>query len=508
MSVIKNEEDLASTLNYFDSFELNPLEKLELAIKDFKIISKALSLGSGNMAPSGLTGGAALAVEDFGQKKKILKNQLMAAMRDWPKTMALNEFLKHRLPEVDESFLDRFAHMVSEYKLRKTELEKAEGKDPESDLLQQLDHKPPKGSKLFRGRHIIPGEVEITQGPFEGSKLRLLHEDKDHIYVEPFRASDQSAVTVNKLNRKLEGSHYKVNKRHEAPDVPSFVDASQHAHPQNTETLAQKHLIHGIDVNSEPIEGKHGATAHSKEAKDVGVAGWFNSAHGKTAYIKPSVDFEQDDLKKDPQNYISTARRGTIFHNLARNVFGLGDHVPTTTTFNHPNTGHEHSASELVPNSGHVRSDDRDHEHNEILKQAGDTGVLDKLAVMDSVLGMADRDSFNYLVSPSNAKVHLIDNEFSLNHKDLHIPSYIHDYHKLKGHPNIGEQAFHPEAAKWVTSLDPFKLSGEMAKQGVPPKVISEAVKRLLSIQSATLSGKQKKNEVLFAHSRFLTGQK
>jgi len=400
--------------------------------------------------------------------------------------------LKHRLPDADPDFIDRFADMVEEYKLKKAE----------SVNLKELNNPIPKGSKPFKGKHVAPGEVEIITGPFEGSKIKLLHMDDKYAYVEPFKAGDQSAVGVNKLNRKLENSYFRVSKKPEQLKIPNYVHGEQHAHPQLTETLAQRHLMHGIDLAGEPLAQTHphGAT----EARTKGAIGWYRSAHGRMGYVKPAVTFPHDEMINDQQNFISTADRETIFHNVARNFWQLGEHTATTGSFKHPQTGHPHSISELIPKASHVQIKNRGAEANERLKIVGDTGALDKLAIMDISMGHADRNKTNYLTSPNHPGVHLHDNQLIFNFQDDHIPAYQSDYHKLKDGSDFMNQEMHPEAIKYLLSLDPFALGAELTRQGVSPQYSNKSVARLMSMQSEAIVGKRRKGDILYAHTKYL----
>lgn len=85
----------------------------------FENLEKAITAGVGNVAPGSLVGGSALQVED-----KTLKNQVRAAMRDWNRVQPFRKFLKFRLPEVSEDFIDRFADLVDDYALKKAQSSK------------------------------------------------------------------------------------------------------------------------------------------------------------------------------------------------------------------------------------------------------------------------------------------------------------------------------------------------------------------------------------------------
>lgn len=104
--------------------ECSPLIKDEVDLqRAIKLIMKAkmvkaLTAGSYAGAPSGLTGGAALQREHLAG----WKNRAMAALRDYGnKKFDKAEFkaiLKAKLPEADDSFIDHFANIVDDYKVK------------------------------------------------------------------------------------------------------------------------------------------------------------------------------------------------------------------------------------------------------------------------------------------------------------------------------------------------------------------------------------------------------
>jgi hypothetical protein len=104
------------------------MEELDPRLKAFiklHVIKKALTAGSYAGAPSTLTGGSALQVED--RRLHRLKNQALAAARDYNKSEHgdFRAFLKHRLPEADPTFIEMFSDLVDDYKVKKAEAEQA-----------------------------------------------------------------------------------------------------------------------------------------------------------------------------------------------------------------------------------------------------------------------------------------------------------------------------------------------------------------------------------------------
>jgi len=115
-------------------------------------LQKTITAGSYNAAPGSLLGGAALQVEDQGLRKRHLINQARAALRDWNKSEPFKSFLKHRLPDADDSFVDRFADMVSDYQLKKAQAAKA-GK-PQAEIFSAPEFG--EGQLTIRGKPLPP----------------------------------------------------------------------------------------------------------------------------------------------------------------------------------------------------------------------------------------------------------------------------------------------------------------------------------------------------------------
>ncbi len=483
----------------------DPIEILADALADIKDLNKTLTLGSGDAAPSNLTQGAALSVEDVDGKarKTFMKSQVLAAIRDWDGTGRFKDFLKHRMPDADPSFFERFEDATQHLHLKKVETVH----DDTSSMhrLRDLNTKPPPGTKQFKGKHVIPGEIELTAGPYQGSKLKLMHMTDEHAYVQPSSTGGEKEHTINKLPRSKEGSLFVVT-QHPAPvDLPNYIHGDKHSNLALTQHHSQKELIHGIDLAKPSQEISGGQTKGL--APEGSATGWYKNLNGKSVLVKPAFDNpKNDDLEPGSGDYVSTADRETIFHNVAKNYFGLGNHVPTTASFKHPNTKHPHSAMEMVPDATHVIPKSNSHESRDHLVGAGDTGQLDKMAVMDMVMGNADRNRLNYMTSKNSPNVHLVDNASIFNYKsqfpDDDLPTYLTDYHHAKKQ-KFDDAHMHPEAINWLVKLDPFELGAELTAQGVHQSIANQAVSRLLSMQSEAIMGKKKTADILFAHGRY-----
>lgn len=101
--------------------ELSPEEVLKNSLEDMREISalsKVISAGGYNAAPTTLTGGSALQKEHVDHK---VKPQILAAIRDWDRRQPFKAFLKSRLPDASDGFLQHFSDIVDDMNAKKAE---------------------------------------------------------------------------------------------------------------------------------------------------------------------------------------------------------------------------------------------------------------------------------------------------------------------------------------------------------------------------------------------------
>ncbi len=91
----------------------NPVLELHKALEE---LNKTLTAGQSNVAPSQLTGGAALTKEHIAGS---VKNRIKAAVRDWNRTRPLKETIKAALPEVSDEYVDHFTDIAEDLALKK-----------------------------------------------------------------------------------------------------------------------------------------------------------------------------------------------------------------------------------------------------------------------------------------------------------------------------------------------------------------------------------------------------
>jgi diguanylate cyclase (GGDEF)-like protein len=206
-----------------------------------KVLQKAITAGSTDVAPSSLTGGAALQKEDLG---RLYTGSVLAAARDYSKPWDRSDFKKYlkscldkaQLPDVSDSFLDHFADIAEAWKLKKSV----------DDVVQPLRKNAilasPSESVIEEDRSEIPPTPPKTL-TFRGKKVR------------PNPA--QKGVTLDAKKGVLKtpmGSFKLHNPATEAPEVHQhFMDLmnSPHTHKIMSEALAGWHRVHQLNKAGE-----------------------------------------------------------------------------------------------------------------------------------------------------------------------------------------------------------------------------------------------------------------
>lgn len=118
-------DHLTEDPNYYQKLKTieksDPFLELRSAVSSLK---KTLTAGGAGVAPSQLTGGSALTIEDRGLKKKRglkpeTEKKLKAVIGSWDGKSSLKDMIKAALPEVSDNYIDHFANMAEEYTLKK-----------------------------------------------------------------------------------------------------------------------------------------------------------------------------------------------------------------------------------------------------------------------------------------------------------------------------------------------------------------------------------------------------
>lgn len=114
------EIDSAILEDSFSKSEINPALELKMSIAT---LNKTLTAGQYSVAPSQLSQGSALSVEDKNMKRKGLtrafEDKLRGAVKSWDRKRPLRETIKAALPEVSEDYVDHFTELAEEMSLKK-----------------------------------------------------------------------------------------------------------------------------------------------------------------------------------------------------------------------------------------------------------------------------------------------------------------------------------------------------------------------------------------------------
>jgi len=206
-------------------FEYNPVlsgDELQQVLSKVEV-RKALDGGNYNAAPSTMSGGAALQVEDRSLHLGRLRNQAKAAIRDWDRKTPIRQVLKTKLPEASDDFIERFANLVDNYRLKLEKKEAAEPRVAGSRKPGTRGHQGPSFKQwaasgkatseqaTIRGKPVNPNPD--IRSPFFDEKTGTLHTSKGSfpMYIPSRDKDDPEAATKfhNILNDK------KVNEFHD-----------------------------------------------------------------------------------------------------------------------------------------------------------------------------------------------------------------------------------------------------------------------------------------------------
>lgn len=328
------------------------------------------------------------------------------------------------------------------------------------------EKEPPQTVK-FNDKVVKPGSAFLHASK---KTVFLLDHTPDHYVAVPEdKIHGWTPQDLIKLPRHGDAKGYQVMTHPEHLEAPSIVSHEVHGQPEYTHHDDVKELIHGLDLGGKHEQGDSGVNrAHSF---------WTKNAAGKRVYVKaenPGSELNQGDFTE--------SQREALYHNLARDFYGLGEYVTPTAAITHPKTGQRMTVVQHTPGEhfehAHYNPDPK---HSAHMKALHDSGELHKLAIMNQINHTPDRHDMNYMLT-DNGKLKLIDHGFAFSKQPLY-GSYIPHYLET-GHDGARTATLHPEAAKWVQGLKPEELEMQMRRHAVPEAYIHEARRRLKAVQA------------------------
>ena len=346
------------------------------------------------------------------------------------------------------------------------------------DQAEPAKKTPPPETVKFNGKVVKPGHATIHADK-KGMYL-LDHTPEHYVAVPEDKVYGWEASDLVKLPRKGEARGYIVNKPPEHLEEPSVLSHEVHGLPEYTHHPEVQEMIHGLDLDPKDKQwGERGMNAdHSF---------WSKSQNGKRVYVKMGGDSDVN------RSDFTEAHREALYHNLAKDFYGLGDYVTPTAVALHPRTGEPVAVIQHVEGEHHAPGTyEPDPVHTTALQALHQSGELHKLALMDTINGTDDRHDGNYVIGP-DGRIKLIDHGKAFS-KLPFAPGQVPHYLEA-GSPGYKKDPVHPEAAKWVMGLAPEELELQMRRHGVPEGYIHEARRRLKAIQQhvkapgATLMG-------------------
>jgi hypothetical protein len=352
--------------------------------------------------------------------------------------------------------------LIRKFEFATVELNKAKEFDITPDA-QGVYHIPDESAEQatvsFQGKTIKPGS-----GYLPGNKrVHVLGATPEHIFAVPHdKLHTYGAQDLLKVPRKSGAS---IQSFPEEVEANTIVDHAEHGVPEYTKHEDVKSMVHGLDFN--PLNPNR---SFATDGVNKDHSFWTKNAQKKPVYVKAQHD----------ENSFDESSKEGLYHNLARDFYGLGNYVTPTGVVRNPATGQKHIVVAGVEDGEHINEKNKD--HKQTLKNLNDSGELHKLAIMNVISANHDRHRGNFLMTPGGMK--LIDHGYAYsdsNKRNTPTPDYLKMYGMSH---NDSNPSLHPEAAKWVQGLDPQKLESEMHQHGVPERYINESVYRLRSIQN------------------------
>ncbi len=456
----------------------------------------------------------------------ILENpRYKAIFENKPDDIALPAFLNHWLAEnSDNSFIDameqsktglnktdlslpqRTAKLQSEWALKygdipalmlyyaylspqliahneTTKIQKFEALTARLVKSSGLEPQPKQDLPTFQGHQVLPGQITVIAGPHKNHVMDFVGSDDKNFYVH----DKTSPETIHKLPRELDKKQFKVESWYQHQPEAKLIDANKHGSSQN-ETLDQKALVHGIDMAdvSSPEMG------HTRKLTTAPM-GWTTNASGQRVFVKPNVDTSHIGM--------NDVQRDMAYQKLAHEFFGLGHHIPTHAAFKDPETGSDYIAVKGI-NGEHVHPK---HDMVQHLLNHHHSGTLDKLSIMDMILGNGDRHNKNYLLTDEAPNIHLIDHSNAFKSARTH---YEPDWYRLVSQRMpVMTEPLHPAAQAWLQALDPKEFVNKAIQSGVEPDRAQDRGNKLSYLQKwSAQNPKGTRAEFYQHHNTLLAG--
>jgi hypothetical protein len=296
--------------------------------------------------------------------------------------------------------------------------------------------------------------------------------------------------------------------------------------PQMASVMPIKHVVNAKNSgfkfghhSPEQDQLAHGVNFATAKPVNSGInnAMWMKSdSHPHTVIAKnASLHPNRPERGHEGLGNLDSAKREVLYHNMARDFFGMGKYVPTTAGFT--KDGNNYSVQKKVEGASHPKFIDQvgdkalrfeNPNHAKVAANLHDSGELHKLALMDHIMGHHDRHRKNYMIDDKGPGVHLVDNGTAFDYRnfDPRNISPLHESAKSNSIEGMGKKddVLHPEAQKWLMNLDPKKAAEVFANHSHPQdsEHAKGFTKRLKSLQDKVKKGSYGNVERLLAGNR------
>lgn len=294
-------------------------------------------------------------------------------------------------------------------------------------------------------------------------------------------ADTETAYATAKLHRQWQMQHGDMNAfmlycryllpklMPESDSVSTLVKAQNmllELRKSNSESKVLDRVRDGVNGAADEPEQQQLLQGLDLADHDPYKAGWVKSHHGPV-YVKT------DWATKSWNGPVKEA----AFFSVGKS-WGLQRMLQPAAAFHYP--GQDMTGAAILGCDGDV-FDEKNPDHVQAQAQARAKGDLDKLLILDTVMGNNDRHHGNILITKSG-QLKAIDHSeldgIDLMQKPWREPVYMvggdHDWRMSKPHP---------DTESWISSLDPVKLKNTLLSAGAQSEFIGEAMRRLRAVQ-------------------------
>jgi hypothetical protein len=370
--------------------------------------------------------------------------------------------------------VNKWERSYVDFKLAVESLRKSEDDaplDPENELKFNGQTIKSMG-KLFK---LSPNKVADIDKPHH-----IIHSDYRFDYAVPATPGNKTIKDVKRYDKMIKWKSYSTQLGPHARDIAlGKITASSHGVPEFNTHPDQNALLEGLDI------ANHEVPEWYKPGVGGGHNFWTKNDNDDLVYIKNISGHHGD------SQYFSPVQE-MLFHNIARDFWGAGKRLSTTALFKHPVTGDYSVAIKAIPNAKHLVMHFADNktiygpldlvDHINSMRK---TGELDKLAMMDYVMGNEDRGANNMAWSPVTKKLHLFDHGFYNPSTEVVFPEYLDI-----GDKPMSNHVFSPNAQNVLDQIDFPKLLEQLDRYPINKDAFKKQFQTRIAILRDNIANK------------------